>query len=670
MEIIGSIVLAILQSILFYGKEIGISMFLFEIIGCGILCYILKKKNKIENKNGFLLMIPILLLSASYFIMANKTFYFANIGIIIVLDMMMIVILTHKKDYLKNHIIRSFVLTTDILSDYGEGFEYTKQVAKEKISHQNKVEKGMIKRIGISIAIVLAIVSVVIMLLASADSIFASLFAGVGDIFRKIKIGNLGNLIVRLCIIGIVYVLFLNIMLEMQEKRNVENKEEKEERSSKQYSFTIKLLLITLNIVYFIFSYIQIQSLFAKINIGETFNYAQYARSGFFQLMFVSLINFVLILVSNKYSDSKEKMIKILNVLLIVFTIIIVFSSMYRMHMYEMEYGLTYLRMFVYIILITELAVLVPVIFYLWGAKFDVLKCSMVILLAVYCIINYINIEKIIVSKNINRLESDTPVDYSYLSKIASEDSYSILEEKLKDSISMQEELEITKILLNIAKQQKEGKWQEFNISKMELRNKKVDIKTLENRKEELESLIIKEAESTRLLARTPKDYIYLETVGKEEYLVEEVDRAMGSARWSISKKAEKEKYYTKLNEIAVTTPSKIKFFENGLGFLERPLSIYCGASELLVTYDSGKTFEPISFPKGTFTLSNPEGAEWEECYDYFYLPTKESDGTLTVLVSGGYEGGYNGGKTRAKYSSKDNGHTWEFASEIWKGMQ
>ena len=60
-------------------------------------------------------------------------------------------------------------------------------------------------------------------------------------------------------------------------------------------------------------------------------------------------------------------------------------------------------------------------------------------------------------------------------------------------------------------------------------------------------------------------------------------------------------------------------------------------------------------------------GEKWENCYDYFYLPTKDEDGTLTVLVSGGYEGGYNQGKTRAKYISKDDGYTWQFVAEIWK---
>lgn len=46
MEIVGSIILSITQSILFYGKEIGISMLLFEIICNGIMYYILYEKIK------------------------------------------------------------------------------------------------------------------------------------------------------------------------------------------------------------------------------------------------------------------------------------------------------------------------------------------------------------------------------------------------------------------------------------------------------------------------------------------------------------------------------------------------------------------------------------------------------------------------------------------------
>lgn len=38
--------------------------------------------------------------------------------------------------------------------------------------------------------------------------------------------------------------------------------------------------------------------------------------------MFVSFINFGLILISNKYNEKKEKIIKTLNLLLVLFTII------------------------------------------------------------------------------------------------------------------------------------------------------------------------------------------------------------------------------------------------------------------------------------------------------------------------------------------------------------
>ena len=77
---------------------------------------------------------------------------------------------------------------------------------------------------------------------------------------------------------------------------------------------------------------------------------------------------------SNKFNENKEKSIKILNLFLVLFTIIIALSSMFRMYMYQMEFGLTYLRIFVYIILITELLTFIPIIKYIFNEKFDFLN--------------------------------------------------------------------------------------------------------------------------------------------------------------------------------------------------------------------------------------------------------------------------------------------------------
>ncbi len=664
MEIMGSIILSIIQSILFYGKEIGVSMLLFVIIGNGIGYYILHKKNKIQNKIGMLLIIPILLLSITYFIFANKIFFITNLFVILVLNLMMYVILINKKNYLINYLYNTFRLITDIVTGYKEGIDFSKRKAKKYITENKNINKGNIKKIATSLLIVSIIVGIVLVLLISADTIFANLFSGIGDLLKNVDIGTTFSFIIRIIIIVITYFLFLNLLLKLQKKYKKEEKELKDSR--KKNTFTIKLLLITLNIIYLVFCIIQVQSLFTKTNISESFDYAKYARTGFFQLMFVSFINFGLILISNRYNEKRENIIKILNLFLVLFTIIIAISSIYRMHMYEIEYGLTYLRIFVYIILVTEIITFVPVIIYIFNEKFDFIKWCFIVGVCTYCIINYMKIENIIVSKNINR-NNEHPIDYDYISNIISEDSYEIIEGKLqKEDITSKEKLDILNILLKVASNTKELSWQEFNLSKYKIKKRDVDIQKLNIEIEETKKEI-KEEEINEMLSKEPESYIYHEVINKNEtYFVEQVNTLTRTEIWKIGKLTDGKKYSI-MSTIEVTTPSKIKFFENGLGFIEKPTDIYCEKSELLITHNSGKTFEIIKFPEGVFTLSNSVGKEWKRCYDYFYLPTKEEDGTLTVLASEGYGGGYNQGKTRAKYISKDNGYTWQFVEEIWK---
>ena len=606
MEIVGSIILSISQSILFYGKEIGISMLLFAIICNGIGFYILHKKNKIQNRAGMLLIIPILLLSSTYFIFANKTFYIANIFVILLLDLIMYVILINKKEYLTSYLYGTFKLATDTITGYKEGIDYSKRKVKEHITVNNNISKENIKKIAISLLIVVVVVGIVLILLASADMIFANLFSGIGNLLKNINIGTTFSFIMRIAIIVITYFLFLSLILKLQKEYKREEKELKD--SNGKYNFTIKLLLITLNIVYLVFCFIQVQSLFAKIHISESFDYANYARTGFFQLMFVSLINFGIIIVSNRYNEKRENIIKILNLLLVLFTIIIAISSMYRMHMYEMEYGLTYLRIFVYIILVTEIVAFVPVIIYILNEKFDFMKWCFIVGISAYCITNYMNIENIIVSKNINR-DNAHPIDYEYISNIISEDSYETLEEKLqKEDIAGKEKLAILNNILRVASNTKDLSWQEFNISKYKMKKRDVDIQKLNIEIEETRKEIKEEEKINEIISKGSKSYIYNEVINEDEnYLVEQVDAVMGTAVWKISKLTDNGKNYSITNTIEVTTPSKIKFFENGLGFIEKPTSIYCGKSELLITHDSGKNFETIKFPDGVFTLSNPD---------------------------------------------------------------
>lgn len=616
MEIIGSIVIAILQSILFYGNKIGISMLIFEIIFNGILFFIFAKKNRIKNKIGILLILPIIILSSTFLIFTNKIFYIANIFIIIILNILMYIILLNKKTYLKNSLLYIFEFIINTISNIKLPINYTKREIREHINKNEKYEinKENTKKVIKSLIIVFFIVGIVLILLSSADEIFANLFSGIGNIFKNINIKSISSFVLRSILVIIIYILILNSIFKIQK----ENKKEINYLKNKKAldKFTVKLLLISLNLIYLIFCFIQVKSLFLeRTNMHSSFNYANYARTGFFQLMFVTFINFIIILVTNRNS---KKSVKILNVLLVIFTIIIAISSMYRMYMYSSEYGFTYLRIFVYIILITEIITFIPILIYIFNDKIDFLKWCFIISIIVYCSINYINIENIIVNQNINK-EDSSKIDYEYLYNIATADSYKTFKVKLdNEKTSNNEKVEIINILLNIINQNKNMTWQEFNISKHQAGKDLNNEKKLNEEKKKLQEQIQEQEKNERkinsIISKKKEAYVYTEEINEDEkYYVEQVDSAVGTAWWRIHKITENGKKYNLINEIEVTTPSKIKFFENGLGFLERPTSIYCGKAELLVTHDSGKTFEVINFPDGIFTLSNSNRRRMEK---------------------------------------------------------
>lgn len=617
MEIIGSIVLSIIQSILFYGKEIGISMLIFQIICNTILIYILYRRKKISNIRGMLLLIPIILLSNTFILFSNKIFYVLNIIVIFILDLIMYATIIHEKNYFKNEIKNTIDLLANTVINYNKGINYTKNKTKEymKIIEDKKINRENIKRFFISLLIITVIVGVIILLLSSADSIFANLFSWIGILVKKINKKSIFSFIIRLLIILLMYIMFLSLILTMRKTKKI--KRIQEERVEGKYITTIKLLLIILNIVYLVFCFIQIQSLFAKINISVKFNYAEYARTGFFQLMVVSLINFAIILISNKNNSKKSKIIKILNLLLVIFTIIIAISSMYRMYMYESEYGLTYLRIFVYIILITEIIEFIPVVIYIYNEKFDFLKWCFTIGIVSYCIINYIGIERIIINKNIN-MNNKKEIDYIYINSIITEDNYDILEKKMDNSeLDKKEKLSILNSLQKLAINEKEYSWQEFNISKYKMKERNIDTNKISNEIEKIQDELIKQEQIERtkkVLSEEKGSYVYSESINENEaYFVKEVNTAMGTAEWKIERiEYDTNNNLEEMSKIVLPTSSKIKFFADGLGFIERPDGIYKSESDLLVTHDYGKTFNVIQFPEGKFTLSDSERKKME----------------------------------------------------------
>lgn len=485
MEIlIGALFLSIWHSILFWNKEIGISALLFAIPVAYITIKLLRGKT--ENKKALLLAIPIILLSSTYFIFDNPVFKKLNIIVIPILYVIMIILATSTSKA-KSMIYKIILMVIEPFNYFGEVLvEAKNQIMRKCNLKEEKKEKkdrpNFVKAIFFTIIIVLIVLS----LLISADTEFAKLFK---NILKGIGKLSVPTLVIRIGVIIFSFFYIAGFFTNMLSKYNVLNEFEDDEEKQTKESFTIHMILTALNIVYLVFCFIQIKSLFTIENI----KYSEYARQGFFQLMIVSLINIITILkATNKElieTEKQNKYKKIMCIAMLVFTLIIIISSFTRMSLYQQQYGDTRLRILVDFTLITEMILLIPTAIYIIKPKINLAKSYFIVIVVMYCVINFANIDNMIAKNNIDRYIETGKIDLNYLTYELN--SYDVMEQlvRLKNTEfkytqdsgiqygnkrNQQEQLKIY-LLNRLAVLEEKTAWQEFNLSKF---NAKIALKT------------------------------------------------------------------------------------------------------------------------------------------------------------------------------------------------
>lgn len=439
---LGSLLISIWIVVLFWGKSIGLSMLFLIAPFIYFLISLLEKRNKIEYKEAKILIIPIVLLASTYFIFDNSFFNKLNLIVIPVLIVLMIIKLTEKNLNIDKFCLRFVELIIDPLTF----IEPTMSELKDCISSMFKVKRNEEKEnnIGRAILLTIPLVIVVIALLASADDIFGNIFVeGFNSIFEMFSKFELTTIVLKIALIAALFVYFSSffnhIMFEY------EPKDEKFAELEVKDITTTKMILSALNVIYILFCFIQIKSLFLKqVDVSA---YSQYARKGFFQLMLVSFINLVVILVAKKCE--KNKYINVMCLIMIACTFIILLSSGYRMFLYEDAYGYTRLRLLVYVALLTEAILLIPTIAYVIDQKINLPKVYLTIVVIMYVGINLANIDNIITKSNVDRYFEIGVFDVDYLKKETGADAVKELiriknsepktseEENIKDRVTM-----------------------------------------------------------------------------------------------------------------------------------------------------------------------------------------------------------------------------------------
>ncbi len=296
-------------------------------------------KDKIVNKKIiYLLVLSLIVILSNIFIKVDGINLILNVIAIPFLLSTSFFYLTNKNYELnRNSLYWIFYIIPEGLL---KNLELLKSKKEKKTSLANII-------LGICIGTLFAIV--ILSLLMDADKYF---MAFIDNIKNIINFNMIIKNIILLCIYFIcLFSIFINIL-------KIKDKKVDKITINHQDNTTLTIILSFVNLVFVLFIISEISKIttnFLKIPIEYT--YAEYAREGFFQLMAITAINFAIIIYHLYFIDNlKEcKTIKNLIISLIIFSIILIFNSYYRLFLYINHYGFTILRLQVILFLLMEL---------------------------------------------------------------------------------------------------------------------------------------------------------------------------------------------------------------------------------------------------------------------------------------------------------------------------
>ena len=243
------ILLAIWNSILFFNKSLGISVILFMLPFIIFIIYVLKSNEKIINKNGLLLIIPILMLSVSYCIYNQTFFKILNSILIPFLTMLMFIMCIRPTNKFKTILQNIFGILIKPFSYINRVMNIIFELLSKKLTISS-TSKKVIK----SILILIPFLIIILLLLTSADMIFESMISKIINIkyiMKLLTFKNFKKLSYRIIII-LIFFLYLSVVLNYILFTYPKEKSKEKELKVKNDNLTIKVILTAFNVVYII----------------------------------------------------------------------------------------------------------------------------------------------------------------------------------------------------------------------------------------------------------------------------------------------------------------------------------------------------------------------------------------------------------------------------------
>lgn len=451
----------------------GISVPIFFVIQFALLYYIAKNNKEAVNIKGLFILIPIFIISLNNFISANYMMMPTNFLALIFLYSLMFLLLGNKLNIIK---LKIFDIVKSILNIFEPIINFIVPFRWMRERCHNKEKNILAKRILLGISISIPAVIFLVMMLSQADLVFNNSFMIFNKWFEKIfEAVNIFKIVigifVGLYLFGQLYSVFkkedtlVNIIINKNDSF----------KHLKGDIIVLNIFLTSILIVYTIFIAIQFKYLFSGGTLPKGLNYSEYARRGFFELVFLSVLNIAIILLTgyllrDKIYKDKNKWVvftKLMLIYLCLVTAILLISSYYRMSLYDRAYGFTRLRVLVYIFLFFEALGLIATLAYIIKHNFNILLVYAAIGLTFYLTLNLVKIDEIIAKRNVDMYLSGLAeeIDIDYLMTLSQDALPQIV--RLTDSnVQIMTRVKIINYMKDISEvyNNMENNWQSYNL--------------------------------------------------------------------------------------------------------------------------------------------------------------------------------------------------------------
>lgn len=406
-----SIVYALVYTVCVYKNISGITVPVWIAATIGYVCYIVGRLDRKLKKDSAFYMIMMLLLGISTFLTGNRYIIWLNYAAFFLL-LICFVLHNLKEDgdwdfiaYVSETAVAVGGAVNSIAQPFVDANAY--------VLTRNKKENGKTKYVLLGICIAVPLTLFLGVILVTADMVFADMIGNLFDMF-----------LFPVHIFGVLFMLcfgffsaYCGIRYVAAHPQNVLRTREKKGEPVIAITVTLAVALL-----YLVFCAIQILYLFVgHMELPDGITYAEYARTGFFQLLFVCILNLLLVLGIKRFFRQS----RILDIILLVIsfcTLIMTASSARRMLLYIEAYHLTFLRVAVLVSLFAIVLLMIGVMASILRPSFPLFGYGFAVVGVIYLVFSFAHVDYFIADYNLTQVQSDgTTRDYGYISRLSTD---------------------------------------------------------------------------------------------------------------------------------------------------------------------------------------------------------------------------------------------------------